>query len=360
MLQKLLSLFFNDLHANGVLQELVLRSFLAMILGFAICVLTMPAFIRYIKLWLNAIQPIRDCGPKSHFAKAGTPTLGGVVLVIAALVSTFIFADYTNIYILISVGVMIIFALLGLVDDYYKITKQHHDGIRARAKIAVQLLVSIIACVIIDYYSEVKHTHSILIPFLPTTILDLGILYIPFAMFIVVGASNAVNITDGLDGLVTLPVVIVIACLGLICYQSKDILGPSSFFLMDPIAKELVVLCAAIVGSCLGFLWYNAQPAEIFMGDVGSLALGGAIGIISIIVKSEIMCGILGGLFVAEAMSVIIQVGYFRYSKGKRVFKMAPLHHHFEQIGWSESRIVVRFWIVSIILALFGMFIMQY
>jgi phospho-N-acetylmuramoyl-pentapeptide-transferase len=282
--------------------------------------------------------------------------MGGLIIIIAVLFPTLLLADLTNYYVWVVIFVLLTFGLLGFMDDYAKIAKNNHYGISGKKKLLFQFIVSFIACIIIQKVTLSNHPSELAFPFFKNLLIDLGYFYIPFGMFVVVGSSNAVNLTDGLDGLAIVPVAIAAGSFGIISY-----LVGSSFYasylqiLYVPHVSELTVFCAGLVGASLGFLWFNAQPAEIFMGDTGSLSLGGAIGIISVITKHEIVLGIIGGLFVLEALSVILQVYYFKATGGRRIFKMAPLHHHFEKSGWSESKVVIRFWILAVIFALIGL-----
>jgi len=301
-------------------------------------------------------QPIRELGPETHHKKAGTPTMGGVAMLIALFFSTLIWSDLTNTYIWIVLFVTVIFGFLGFADDYLKVKKKNSKGIRGKAKLAVQILTSLIAFYFVYINSPSGFQSVLTFPFFKNFMLDLGLFYFAFATIVIVGSSNAVNLTDGLDGLVTIPLALVAGCFAAIVY----LVGSSKFanylqIIYVPDTAELTIFCAALVGSCLGFLWFNAPPAEIFMGDTGSLSLGGSLGIISVITKHEILLAIVGGIFVIEALSVIIQVYYFKFTGGKRFFKMAPIHHHFEKCGWSETKVVVRFWIVAIIFAIIGL-----
>lgn len=358
MLYNLLVSHINSCYIFNIFYNVIVRSGIAILLSFSISFSLIPILIKYFKYWKNLAQPIRNLGHKSHITKAGTPTMGGIAIIFSIIISTLMLADYKNIYVLTTIFVMLSLAILGLIDDYQKVTKKNTKGINATCKLISQIMVSIICCMIVNYNLNSEIANHLIIPFFKKLTIDLSIFYIPFALFIIIGSSNAVNLTDGLDGLVTVPIIIVAFCLGLMCYLADN----AQYININHLqilhvqqASELTVLCSAIIGASLGFLWYNIQPAKIFMGDVGSLSLGGAIGIISVISKNEIRLGIIGGLFVIEALSAIIQIYSIRYLGGKRIFKMAPIHHHFEQIGWSESKIVSRFWILSIIFSLIGL-----
>ena len=300
-------------------------------------------------------QPIRDDGPQSHLSKAGTPTMGGLLILSALIVSTLLWARPDSPYVWIVLAVTVAFGLIGFADDYAKVTKQSTRGASARLRLVAGLLIAALA----GYAAAILHPDALsfrlALPVFKDTLINLSVLFVPFAVFVIVGAANAVNFTDGLDGLAVMPVMIAAATFGIIAYfvgnaNFADYLGLH----FVPGTGELVIFCAALIGGGLGFLWYNAPPAAVFMGDTGSLALGGALGAISVVTKHEIVLAIVGGLFVVETLSVIIQVAYFKRT-GKRIFLMAPIHHHYEKKGWSEPQIVIRFWIVSLILALVGL-----
>ncbi len=300
-------------------------------------------------------QPIRDDGPQSHFAKAGTPTMGGLLILSALMVSTLLWARLDNPYVWIVLLVTLAFGLIGFADDYAKVTKQNTKGVSGRVRFGAGLLIAALASFAAASFHPAELTNQLAMPFFKDVLLNLGILFVPFGMIVIVGAANAVNLTDGLDGLAIMPVMIAGGTLGIIAY----VVGNSNFtdYLgvhFVPGTGELLIFSAALFGGGLGFLWYNAPPAAVFMGDTGSLALGGALGAIAVCTKHEIVLAIVGGLFVVEALSVIIQVLYFKRT-GKRVFLMAPIHHHFEKKGWAEPQIVIRFWIISLILALVGL-----
>jgi phospho-N-acetylmuramoyl-pentapeptide-transferase len=300
-------------------------------------------------------QPIRDDGPATHFVKAGTPTMGGLLILTALLVSTLLWARLDNPYVWIVLLVTLAFGLIGFADDYAKVTKQNTKGVSGRMRMAAGLLIAALASFAAAAFHPAELTNQLAMPFFKDVLLNLGILFVPFGMIVIVGAANAVNLTDGLDGLAIMPVMIAGGTLGVISY----VVGNSNFteYLgvhFVPGTGELLIFAAALFGGGLGFLWYNAPPAAVFMGDTGSLALGGALGAIAVCTKHEIVLAIVGGLFVVEALSVIIQVLYFKRT-GRRVFLMAPIHHHFEKKGWAEPQIVIRFWIISLILALVGL-----
>jgi phospho-N-acetylmuramoyl-pentapeptide-transferase len=301
-------------------------------------------------------QPIRTDGPKSHIiAKAGTPTMGGLMILSGMLVSTLLWANPTNPYVWIVLWVTLGFGLVGFYDDYLKVTKQSHEGFGGRVRLIIEASIALLACLALVRLGHAPFSTSLVFPFLKEAVLNLGWFFVLFAMFIIVGAGNAVNLTDGLDGLAIVPVMIASASFGMIAYLSGNTVF-ADYLQIHYVAGtgELAVLCGAVLGAGLGFLWFNAPPASIFMGDTGSLALGGLLGTVAVATKHEIVLAVIGGLFVLEAVSVIVQVVSYKLT-GRRVFKMAPIHHHFEQLGWTEPQIVIRFWIVSVVLALAGL-----
>jgi len=341
--------------ALNVFRYLTFRTGLSVMSSMIIVFLIGGPFIKFIQSH-KITGPIRDDGPIDHIVKkVGTPTMGGILILIGILFGTLLWADLSNPYIWVLLMVATSFGVLGAVDDYLKIKRNNSRGISSLMKIIFQIILSIGAILILIKYGYNEHIENLYFPFFKNIILHLGLFFIPFAIFIIVGSSNAVNLTDGLDGLATVPVMLVALSFTFICY----VVGNTVFseYLQIPYISnvgEASIFCGSMVGSCLGFLWYNAPPAKIFMGDTGSLSLGGSLGAVSLITKHEIVLGIIGGLFVLETVSVIIQVISFKLT-GKRVFMMAPLHHHFEKKGWAESTIVIRFWIISIILALIGL-----
>ena len=300
--------------------------------------------------------PIRQDGPIDHIIKkSGTPTMGGLIIIIGIFSSTLLWADLSNIYIWALIFVSLSLGLLGFVDDLLKIRLENSRGLNSKLKFLGQLLIGSITLFILINYSDHQYLYNLYFPFFKNFILQMGLFFIPFGLFVIIGSSNAVNLTDGLDGLATVPVMLVAISFTLISYVVGNTIFSEYLKLQYiPDVGEISIFCGAIVGSCLGFLWYNAPPAKIFMGDTGSLSLGGSLGVVAIIAKHEIVLSIIGGLFVLETISVIIQVISFKLT-GKRVFMMAPIHHHFEKKGWAESTIVIRFWIISFILALIGL-----
>ena len=325
--------------------------FTALIFGF----LFGRPLINFLRRKQGKGQPIRDDGPASHLSKAGTPTMGGLLILSALLVSTLAWARLDNPYVWIVLLVTIGFGLIGFADDYAKVTKQNTKGVSGRVRMGLGLLIAALAAFSAASFHPDPLTNQLALPLFKDALVNLGWFFVPFGMIVIVGAANAVNLTDGLDGLAIMPVMIAAATLGAIAYvvgnfNFTEYLGVH----FVPGTGELLIFTAALVGGGLGFLWYNAPPAAVFMGDTGSLALGGALGAIAVCTKHEIVLAIVGGLFVVEALSVIIQVAYFKRT-GRRVFLMAPIHHHFEKKGWAEPQIVIRFWIVSLILALIGL-----
>ncbi len=300
-------------------------------------------------------QPIRDDGPASHFAKAGTPTMGGLLILSALMFSTLLWARLDNPYVWIVVLVTLAFGLIGFADDYAKVTKQTTKGVSSRVRMLAGLVIAALATYAAASFHPAELTNQLALPFFKDALLNLSLFFVPFGMIVIVGSANAVNLTDGLDGLAIMPVMIAAGTLGVISYVVGN-LNFTAYLGVHYVAGtgELLIFCAALFGGGLGFLWYNAPPAAVFMGDTGSLALGGALGAIAVCTKHEIVLAIVGGLFVVEALSVIIQVLYYKRT-GKRVFLMAPIHHHFEKKGWAEPQIVIRFWIISLILAMIGL-----
>lgn len=348
--------YSNYSHIANLFTYITFRSGLAIFLSFCISFLFGSKFIVYLKKIQKQGQPIRDDGPDTHFDKAGTPTMGGVLIIISTVLSTLLLTNLTNPYIWIVLFILVMFGLLGFLDDYTKISKNNYRGITGRTKLIIQFFVSIVAFAAIQYFAEHKYSTMLSFPFFKSFFIDLSCCYFPFAMCVIVGSSNAVNLTDGLDGLAIGTIIIAVSSFALISYLvGNNIYANYLQIVHVPNVGELTILCSALIGSGLGFLWYNAEPAEVFMGDTGSLSLGGALGIISVITKHEIVLSIIGGVFVLETISVIIQVYCYKFTKGKRIFLMAPIHHHFEKKGWRESKVVIRFWILAIIFALIGL-----
>lgn len=342
--------FFN------VFRYITFRSGGAMLTALVMCFIWGTPLIHWLKSKQGKGQPIREDGPASHLlTKKGTPTMGGLMILGSLFVSTLLWADLSNPYIWIVLLVTAAYGFLGFMDDYLKVTKRNTKGVSGKQKLIAQAAIALLACYWISSLAPAHHATHLAIPFLKDVLIDLGWFYLVFGLIVIVGASNAVNLTDGLDGLAIGPIMIVGCCFALIAYLTGNIKFASYLQIVSVSgAGELTVLCSALLGAGLGFLWFNAPPAKIFMGDTGSLAMGGAIGTMSIITKHELVLAIIGGLFVVEAVSVILQVASFKLT-GKRIFKMAPIHHHFEKMGWSEPTVVIRFWIIAIIFALIGL-----
>jgi phospho-N-acetylmuramoyl-pentapeptide-transferase len=314
-----------------------------------------PRIIAALRLKQGKGQPIRSDGPASHLlTKKGTPTMGGLMILSGLIVSTLLWANLHNHYVWIVLLVMTGFGLIGFYDDYLKVTRQTHAGFSGRLRLALEACIALLACYLMTHYGT-AHTTSLSFPAINGYVADLGLFFVVFGAFVIVAAGNAVNLTDGLDGLAIVPVMIAAGTFGIISYLAGNAIFSTYLGINFVIgAGELSVVCGALIGAGLGFLWFNAPPAQIFMGDTGSLALGGLLGTIAVAAKHEMVLVIVGGLFVLEAVSVIVQVASFKMT-GKRVFRMAPIHHHFEQLGWSESQVVVRFWIIAFVLALIGL-----
>ncbi|BDV44462.1 phospho-N-acetylmuramoyl-pentapeptide-transferase [Geotalea uraniireducens] len=349
MLYHLLYPLAGDIRLFNVFKYLTFRAIYAVITALVVSFILGPWMIRKLEA-LQARQVIRTDGPESHLKKSGTPTMGGVLILSAIVIPTLLWADLTNRYIWTTLFIIVGYGLIGFTDDYKKVVEKNPKGLSPRQKMFWQLLIAGAAVVFLVFSSGIST--EIYFPFFKKLHPDLSYLYIPFAVLVIVGASNAVNLTDGLDGLAIGPVAINAATYLLFAYIAGN--ARLSGYLQIPYvpgAGELAVLCGAMVGAGIGFLWYNAYPAEVFMGDVGSLSLGGGLGILAVITKQEILLVIVGGIFVIEALSVIFQVGSYKY-RGKRIFRMAPIHHHFELKGVAEPKIIVRFWIITIILAL--------
>ena len=352
MLYHLLYPLHTDFSVFYVFRFITFRSIYATITALLLSFMLGPWLISKLSA-LQLGQRVRKLGPESHYVKEGTPTMGGVLILFAIVVPTLLWADLTNLYVWLTILVTVGFGIIGFIDDLLKVRLKNSAGLSPRQKMFWQIILSFGVALILFFYPPFQTTLAF--PFFKGLNPDLGWLYIPFAMLVIIGASNAVNLTDGLDGLAIGPVIIAAGTYLLFAYLAGHA-NLASYLQINNVqgAGELAVLCGAMVGAGLGFLWFNTYPAQVFMGDIGSLSLGGAIGTIAVITKQEIVLMIVGGIFVMEALSVIVQVTSFRLY-GKRVFRMAPVHHHFELKGWPEPKIIVRFWIVSIILALIGL-----
>lgn len=356
MLYNLLYPLAHDLAILNLFKYLSFRSGGAVLTALIMSFVTGPRIIRWLRAKQREGQPIRTDGPESHLlTKKGTPTMGGSISLLAVVTTTLLWADITNHYVWIALFVTVGYGLIGFCDDFLKLTKRNTKGLPGKAKLVAQFAIALIAALWINQVAPERLASHLAVPFFKEVLFDLGTFYFVFVMLVMVGASNAVNLTDGLDGLAIVPIMLAAGCFAIITYLVGNIKFADYLQIhYIPGSGELAVFCAALVGAGMGFLWYNAPPAQVFMGDTGSLAFGGALGVVSVIAKHELVLGIIGGLFVVEALSVIIQVVSFK-TRGKRVFKMAPLHHHFEQLGWKEPTIVIRFWIVACILALLGL-----
>ena len=355
MLFELLLNYVESFSFLNVFKYITFRTGLAFFTSLSITLLIGGPFIKFFSN-RKIFNPIRDDGPSNHIIKKiGTPTMGGVVILFGLISSVLLWADLKNVYILFCLYIVVSFGILGAYDDYKKIRNISSEGISSKFKIIMQFILALTGLVVLTYFVEYEEFKNLYFPFFKNLIINLGWFFIPFSIFVIVGSSNAVNLTDGLDGLATVPVILVAGCFAFISYITGNIVFSEYLqILYIEGAGEISIFCGSIIGACLGFLWFNAPPAKIFMGDTGSLSLGGSLGAISIITKHEIVLAITGGLFVLEALSVVIQVISFKLT-GRRIFKMAPIHHHFEKKGWPESTVVIRFWIISIILAVIGL-----
>ncbi len=356
MLYYFLQPFARDFIFFNLFRYITFRTGGALLTSLIICFILGPRIIRWLRTQQGEGQPIREDGPETHHKKKGTPTMGGLMILIGVIVSTLLWVDISSAYSWIVLFVTTTFGFIGFADDYKKLTRRSaYGGVPGKVRLLLQAIITTAAVLTIVYLANSDQATRLALPFFKDFMPQLGFMFIPFGVFVIVGAANAVNLTDGLDGLATVPVMLVALCFGLITYLVGNAVFSSYLQIHHvPGSGELSVFCGALVGACLGFLWFNAPPAQVFMGDTGSLALGSAIGTIAVIIKHEIVLAIIGGLFVVETVSVILQVASFK-TTGKRIFKMAPLHHHFEKLGWSEPTVVIRFWIIASILALVGL-----
>lgn len=353
MLYKLIYLFHTDLSVLNVFRYITFRTILSTLASLSLLFI----FGNWVIGKLRAMQVgefIRDDGPPNHIDKAGTPTMGGCLIIPVIIVSTLLWAELNNIYVWLVLFVMFCFGLIGFIDDYLKVVRKDSRGLTMKAKFSLQVIVALVVAIGLELYPGFDSRLNL--PFFKTVTPDLGLWYIPLAIFIIVGASNAVNLTDGLDGLAIGPIIVAFTSYLVFSYLAGHV-KIASYLQIPYVAGtgELAVLCGAVVGAGLGFLWYNAFPAELFMGDVGSLPIGAVLGTVAVITKQEVVLLLVGGIFVVETLSVIFQVLYFKLTGGQRIFRMAPLHHHFELKGWPETKVTVRFWIIAIILALFSL-----
>lgn len=338
----------------AVFQYLTLRAILGVLTALGISLLLGPMMIRHLSSYRIG-QMVRDDGPQSHLSKAGTPTMGGALILVSLTITSLLWSDVTNLFIWVALLVTLIFGIIGWVDDYQKLVRRNSKGLSAKHKYLWQTLAGLGAAVALYYIGTAPANTNLLIPYLKEVYIPLGLGIIIVSYLVIVGASNAVNLTDGLDGLAIMPTVLVSFALGVFAYVVGHVEFANYLKIPhQPGVGELVVFCSALVGSGLGFLWFNTYPAQVFMGDVGALALGAALGVVAVAVRQEIVLFIMGGVFVMETVSVIIQVASFKLT-GKRVFRMAPIHHHFELKGWPEPRVIVRFWIITVVLVLIGL-----
>lgn len=350
MIYHLLYPLHTTFSSFNVFRYITFRTIYAAITALVICFILGPWLIRKLQS-LKIDQPIRTDGPNSHFSKEGTPTMGGLLIIFAAIISTFLWSNLTIDYVWMVMMVTVGFGLIGFMDDYRKLSHKSSKGVSGKIRLVMEITIAFFVSMILYY--KAGFSSNITIPFFKTVLPDLGWGYVPLSTFIIVGAANAVNLTDGLDGLAIGPAITCFMTYLLFAYFVGNI--KIAGYLQIPYVAgtgELTIFCGAMVGAGIGFLWYNAYPAQVFMGDTGSLSLGAALGSVAVMTKQEILLAIVGGIFVLETVSVIFQVGWFKISRGKRIFRMAPIHHHFELKGWAEPKIIVRFWIISILLAL--------
>jgi phospho-N-acetylmuramoyl-pentapeptide-transferase len=346
----------DQFQAFNLFRYITFRSGAAAVTALLISFVLGPHLITWLRSRQLNGQPIRPDGPNGHLLrKKGTPTMGGFLILLALTISTLLWADLANAYVWIVLVVTVGFGVIGFFDDYSKLTKNSHRGLSGRAKLSMEIVLATVACCAVLYVTPPGLAGALAVPFLKNVLFELGWFYIPFGVFVIIGASNAVNLTDGLDGLAIVPSMIAAGCFAFVAYLVGNLIFANYLQIHHVVgAGELTVFCGAMVGASLGFLWFNAPPAMVFMGDTGSLSIGAALGTISVVTKHELVLAIVGGLFVLEAASVIVQVASFKIT-GRRVFRMAPLHHHFEQKGWAEPTIVIRFWIIAWILAIAGL-----
>lgn len=347
--------YLTQFHSGfNVFQYLTFRIILGVLTSLFISLLVGPSLIRRLNKYQIG-QSVRDDGPESHLSKAGTPTMGGLLILVSIAVSTLCWADLSNRFIAVVLLVTLAFGVIGWVDDYRKVVKQNPKGLPARYKYFWQSIVGLAAAIFLYVSAASPAETQLIVPFIKNVTINLGWMYVVLSYFVIVGSSNAVNLTDGLDGLAILPTVLVSGALMIFAYTTGHIYFAE--YLGIPYIKgvgEVAVFCASIVGAGLGFLWFNTYPAQVFMGDIGALALGAALGIVAVVVRQELVLFIMGGVFVMETFSVILQIGSYKLT-GKRIFHMAPLHHHYELKGWPEPRVIVRFWIITVILVLIGL-----
>jgi len=356
----MLQYLFNSFSFPEYLNTVYTRVFLAFFIALLFALSYGERLIGYLRAHEGKGQPIREDGPQSHLlTKKGTPTMGGLLILGSSILAMLLCCDLTDPWVWISIVVLLVYGFVGFVDDYVKVTKNTANAMSAKMKLFLQFTTALIAVAVISYETPEDSRYVLNIPYFINLSINLCWFYVPFAMVVIVGASNAVNLSDGLDGLASGLMIAALLFFMVVAYIcGSDLVG---MFYLQPVSRaaEIAVVCAAVIGGCLGFLWFNAAPARVFMGDTGSLALGGLLGTIAVMVKQEILLAIVGGVFVMEALSVMIQVAYFRRTGGKRFFRMAPIHHHFEQLGWPETRVVIRFWIAAAVLVVVGLLALQ-
>ena len=329
----------------------------SLLLSFAIMLICMPKYIAFSHKWQKKGQPIRGNYLPEHLQKVGTPTMGGVMIIISILVSCVLFGNLKNCYMAILILSLLAFGIAGFLDDYRKIKKKNVAGMSAKMKFVLQTIIAVAVVLLANYVIDIDdYGNTLTFPFFRKIVFNIGVFYTIFRVLVIVGASNAINLTDGLDGLVSVPIILTASVFLVFGYVISNFqMSQYLLFNYQDGAQEVCVFLSALIGACIGFLWFNIKPAQIFMGDTGSLALGGVLGSSAVLIKSEFLLAIAGGLFVVETLSVILQVGYFKATKGKRLFKMTPIHHHFEKTGWSEMQVVVRFWIISFFFAIIAL-----
>ena len=358
MIELLLNLLFEKSPFLNLFSYLSTRTFLSTLSGLLIVLIFGDFFIQKTRSF-QFQQAIDDRGPDSHKVKDGTPTMGGLLIIGSVLFSSVLWGDFSNRFLIVSLLCLLLFAMLGFADDFKKVTEKNSKGISSWTKISFQFLFSLIISFVLYFYVFDSTELNYIVPFFKDVSISLGILFIPISIFIIVGSSNAVNLTDGLDGLAILPVILITSALGLIAWSAGNIIVSEYLYIpYIPGTGELLVICGALIGAGIGFLWFNAYPAQIFMGDVGSLSMGAFIALVAIIVRHEIVFAVMSLVFIMEALSVILQVSSFKIRK-KRIFKMAPIHHHFELLGWKEPKIIVRFWILTFIFVLVGLSLLK-
>ncbi|MDO7084987.1 phospho-N-acetylmuramoyl-pentapeptide-transferase [Pseudocolwellia sp. AS88] len=340
--------------AFNVFSYLTFRAIVSTLTALIVSLYFGPKLIKYLQD-MQIGQTVRDDGPESHLSKSGTPTMGGILILASIVFSVLLWGDLSNTYVQVVLFVVVSFGIIGFVDDYRKVIRKDSNGLIARWKYFWQTVVGLATAIFLYQFAQTPEETSLVIPFIKDVLPQLGLFYIVMTYFVIVGTSNAVNLTDGLDGLAIVPTIMVAGALGLFAYVTGNA-NFSEYLNIShiPLTSELAVVCTAIVGAGLGFLWFNTYPAQVFMGDVGSLALGAALGVIAVLVRQELVLFIMGGVFVVETVSVILQVGSYKL-RGQRIFRMAPIHHHYELKGWPEPRVIVRFWIISVVLVLIGL-----